>query len=342
VLAASLALGEKLRVQGAAFLTAYIVGIEVACRLADAVDPRHYLDGFHPTGTLGTFGAAAAAAHLLKLNPPRITAALAIAGTFASGLRANRGAMAKALNAGRAAENGVLAASLAAMGFTGSADIFDDPMGFFSAACGNEVDRELLRFGKPFFFLKPGIAIKLYPCAGVLHPALDIILDLARRHAIDARDVEHVRVRLNETAARVLVYPRPRDGLQTKFSLPFAAAVAVMDREAGLQQFTSRRLRDAELHRLMAQVELVQSSDAAATQVEIALRSGRIHSGSAAIARGHPRLPASRAEIEDKFRSCAAAVLPRARIEKFLEQFRSWEKPNCSSRWLQTLRTARA
>jgi 2-methylcitrate dehydratase PrpD len=147
---------------------------------------------------------------------------------------------------------------------------------------------------------------------------------------------------LNETAARVLVYPRPRDGLQAKFSLPFAASVAVMDREAGLQQFTSRRLRDPKLHRLMARVELVQSSGAAATQVEIALRSGRVHSGSAAIARGHPRLPASRAEIEDKFRSCASAVLPRARIEKFLEQFRSSESPNCSSRWLQTLRAARA
>ena len=151
VLAAALALAESRRATGAALLTAYIVGLEVACRLGDAVDPSHYLDGFHPTGTLGAFGATAAGAQLLKLSPRSIRHALGIAGTLASGLRANRGTMAKGLNAGRAAENGVIAATLAADGFTASENIFDDPMGFFSAACRGRVDADLLRFGKPFF-----------------------------------------------------------------------------------------------------------------------------------------------------------------------------------------------
>lgn len=182
VLAAALALAESRHLSGAALLAAYVVGVEVACRLGDAVDPSHYLDGFHPTGTLGVFGAAAACAHLLKLEPRLIRNALGIAGTLAAGLRANRGTMAKGLNAGRAAENGLLAAKLASDGFTASQNIFDDPMGFFAAMCRNRVDRNLLQFGDPFFFAKPGVALKLYPCAGVLHPALDLTLELRRQY----------------------------------------------------------------------------------------------------------------------------------------------------------------
>ena len=143
---------------------------------------------FIPTGTLGAFGATAAGAQLLKLSPRSIRHALGIAGTLASGLRANRGTMAKGLNAGRAAENGVIAATLAADGFTASENIFDDPMGFFSAACRGRVDADLLRFGKPFFVREPGIAIKLYPCAGVLHPTLDLTLNLRAKHSIESEE----------------------------------------------------------------------------------------------------------------------------------------------------------
>ena len=155
-----------------------MAGVEVACRLGDAVDPHHYMDGFHPTGTLGVFGAAAACGYLLGLDRERIGWALGIAGGLSAGLRANRGTMAKALNAGRAAENGVMAATLAAKGFTASAGVFEDPMGFFHAACGNRYDRERLRFGSPWFLRTPGIVIKRYPCAGVMHPMLDTLLAL--------------------------------------------------------------------------------------------------------------------------------------------------------------------
>jgi len=130
VLAAALALAESRRATGAALLNSYIVGLEVACRLGDAVDPSHYLDGFHPTGTLGAFGATAACAQLLRLSPLSIRHALGIAGTLASGLRANRGTMAKGLNAGRAAENGVIATTLAADGFTARKIFSMTPWGF--------------------------------------------------------------------------------------------------------------------------------------------------------------------------------------------------------------------
>ena len=175
--------------------TAYIVGVEVACRLGDAVDPSHYLDGFHPTGTLGAFGATAACAHLLKLPPRSIRHALGIAGTLASGLRANRGTMAKGLNAGRAAENGVLAATLAADGFTASQNIFDDPMGFFSRRCAETGSTPIsCDSASHSFSPNPVWRLSSIPAPGVLHPALDLTLNLRQRHSIDAKNIDRIRV----------------------------------------------------------------------------------------------------------------------------------------------------
>jgi len=304
------------------------VGVEVACRLGDAIDPTHYLNGFHPTGTLGAFGATAACVYLLKLKPAAIRHALGIAGTLSSGLRANRGTMAKGLNAGRAAQNGLFAAKLAAQGFTASENIFEDPMGFFAAASSNRFERNLLHFGKPFFFANPGIAIKLYPCAGVLHPALDLLLQLRSRYLLDPDGVKLVSVTLDSDAARPLIFNRPIDGLQSKFSLPFAAAVALVDGAAGLKQFTDERPRDPAIQLLMNRVKLVTRTPAHGarkigidTRVEIGMKNGAVFDAHGTIARGHPLRRASWEDIEDKFCQCAEAVLPQHRIRVFLKNF---------------------
>jgi 2-methylcitrate dehydratase PrpD len=348
VLAAALALAESQPTTGSTLLASYIIGVEVAGRLGDAVDPSHYMEGFHPTGTLGVFGAAAACARLLQLQPNSIRCALGIAGTLASGLRANRGTMAKGLNAGRAAENGVLAARLAARGFTASENIFDESMGFFEALCRSRVDRKLLHFGKPFFFFKPGVAIKLYPCAGVLHPALDAVLDSRERYGIASDSIERIAVTLDDRAALPLVYENPQDGLQAKFSLPFALAAALVDGAAGLNQFTAARLRDPRIRSLMRRTELVRRSSSTSelrggieTEVVITLRSGATHRARASIAAGHPRRPATRAAVEEKFRQCAAEVLPRPAIAKFLRDFEKLERAASISAWLRPLRPSR-
>ena len=348
VLAAILALAETERANGSALLASYIVGVEVACRLGDAIDASHYLDGFHPTGTLGAFGATAACAHLLKLKPVAIRHALGIAGTLSSGLRANRGTMAKGLNAGRAAQSGLLAAKLAGNGFTASENIFDDPMGFFSAACRNKVDGKLLRFGNPFFFAKPGVGIKLYPCAGVLHPALDLLLRLRTHYKLMPERIKSISVTLDVDAALPLVYAQPKDVLQAKFSLPFAVAVALADGAAGLQQFSAERVRDAKLHKLMKRVELIRRPTSKQrrqigidTQVEIATEQGVIYGARERIARGHPARPASRAEIEEKFRQGADGVWPAPSIAKFLENFGALERTPSITAWLYLLDHAR-
>ena len=119
VLAASLAIGERIGASSAAFVDAFLVGFEVECKIAEAIIPSHYQRGFHSTGTIGTFGAAASAARLMKLSPMQTAHTLGIAASMSSGIRVNFGSMTKPLHAGRAAENGVTAAELASRGFTG-------------------------------------------------------------------------------------------------------------------------------------------------------------------------------------------------------------------------------
>lgn len=341
ILAAALAVAEAEGLTGSALLAAYIAGVEVACRLGDAIDPGHYLDGFHPTGTLGVFGATAACAHLLRLNPEQTQWALGIAATFAAGLRAQRGTMAKALSAGRAAENGVLAAALAKNGFTASANVFDDAMGFFSAAAKNNVDKDQLRFGKPLFFERPGIAIKLYPCPGTLHPALDALIDLVTQHDIKPEQVAAVRISLNAKAALPLAYPNPKTALEAKFSLPFSTAVAISDRAAGLHQFTRDKVKDRKILRLMRRVSLTTYEEATASEVELILKSGARFHARAAIARGHPRLPASQQEMKNKFRQCAEGSLSSAAVERFLKECWDIDRAHSVAKWLAPLRARR-
>lgn len=347
VLSAALALAESRRASGAELLAAYIAGVEVACRLGDAIDPSHYLAGLHPTGTLGVLGAAAACARLLKLEPAAIRHDLGIAATFSAGLRANRGTMAKGLNAGHAAQSGVLAALLAARAFTASENIFDAPMGFFDALCAGKVERSLLRFGKPFFFERPGVAIKLYPCAGVLHPALDALLALRERCRIAPEGVARIRVSLDHRAALPLVYDNPQDPLQAKFSLPFACAAAWIDGAAGLRQFSDSRLRDPRIRKLMRAVELVRQRapsgkrPAIRTKVEIHASDGTIHRAQALISRGHPSRPATRDDIEQKFCQCAAGILPARAIDAFLRGFPALARARSMSSWLGPLRLSR-
>jgi 2-methylcitrate dehydratase PrpD len=320
----------------------------VACRLADAIDPRHYIDGFHPTGTIATFGAVAGCAHLLKLDTPRITAALGIAGSLAAGVRAQRGTMAKSLNAGRAAENGVMAATLAAGGFTASADIFDDPMGYFSAACYGEVNRKLIQLGKPFFFLNPGIAIKFYPCAAVMHPALDALVELVQRHDIQPAQIKRICIRLGADGALPLVYERPRTGLEGKFSLQFSAALAVVHHRATLLDYTDEQVKNSRITEMMERVQLIRDPElksignlGARTRIDLILRDGSHYRRSAVIAKGHPKKPLSRAELEAKFYQCAERRLTRGTAEQFIEAIGRIEKIRSIVSTLRLLRGCR-
>src|SRR5574341_2116622 len=205
VLAAVLAVGEKEKISGEDFVLAYILGVEVECRIADAINPRHYQSGFHSTATIGGLGAAMAVGKLFNLREEALARALGIAASMASGLRENFGTMTKPLHAGRAAENGVTAALLAEKGFTAAHNILEAKRGFFNAMAGGYDEKKISgRLGKPYFMQDPGISIKPYPSGSLSHPAQDLILDLIKQHELGADDIERIEVGTNSNVPNAL------------------------------------------------------------------------------------------------------------------------------------------
>jgi 2-methylcitrate dehydratase PrpD len=323
-LAAALAVGEAVKAPGKALLNAYIVGVEVECRIADAINPRHYQHGFHSTATMGGFGAAAAAAVLLRLNRDQVLRALGLAASMAAGLRENFGTMTKPFHAGRAGENGVLAALLARRGFTTSREILEAKRGFFQAAGGGFDEGKIVgRLGNPYFFTAPGISIKPYPSGSLSHPAQDVILDLLKANNITPDQVAGIQVGTNSNVPNALIHAEPKTALEGKFSIPFCMAIAVLERKAGIAQFVDRKVRDPKTVALMKKIQLYVHPDLEAmgydhvrSVVEVQLTDGRVLSGKADVARGHPQKPMSWAELAEKFHECAALVLPKTQAKK--------------------------
>ncbi len=246
VLSALLPLADTLRVSGRDVLAAYVAGFEAETRIARAVNFHHYEKGWHPTATLGTFGAAAGCARLLGLSPDQTATALALAASFASGLKANFGTMTKPLHVGQSARNGLFAALLAAEGFDASPDAFEHRQGFFLVFNGEgnfDAARVLDGWAAPLDILKPGIAIKQYPCCGSTHPAIDCAADLVREHGLTPDMVQHVDCWTHPRRLAHTNRPDPRSALDAKFSVQYCVARALDSRASGAWRFRGRRIR---------------------------------------------------------------------------------------------------
>jgi 2-methylcitrate dehydratase PrpD len=318
VLAAVLAIGEKQKISGAEFLLAYIVGVEVECRIADSINPRHYQSGFHSTATIGGLGAVMAVGKILRLKENVLVQALGICASMASGLRENFGTMTKPLHAGRAAENGVTAALLAQRGFTAAINILEAQRGFYQAMAGGyDASKIAGRLGRPYFMQDPGISIKPYPSGSLSHPAQDLILDLVGEHDLHASDIESIEVGTNSNVPNALIYPMPKTALEAKFSIPFCMSIAVLERKAGIDQFVDSKVRRKKVVELMKRVRLYVDDELEAlgfdqvrSRIRINLNSGRTIEGRYDVARGHPAKPMSWTELAEKFKECASLALP--------------------------------
>ena len=327
VLAAVLAIGEKEKISGEEFVLAYLLGVEVECRIADAINPRHYQSGFHSTATMGGIGAAMAVGKILRLNEAKLMQTLGIAASMASGLRENFGTMTKPLHAGRAAENGVSAALLARDGFTAAANILEARRGFFNAMAGGCDESKITgRLGSPYFMMEPGISIKPYPSGSLSHPAQDLILDLVKQHDLGVDDIDHVEVGTNSNVPNALIYPMPKTALEGKFSIPFCMAIAILERKAGIAEFQDRKVREKKVVELMKRVTLSVDEeleklgyDQVRSRIRIGLKNGRVIEGRYDVARGHPEKPMSWAELGDKFRDCASLVLTDRDVETAIQ-----------------------
>jgi 2-methylcitrate dehydratase PrpD len=334
-LAASLALGERLGVSGRVFLEAFLTGFEVECKIAEAINPDHYLRGFHSTGTIGTFAAAASAAKLLKLQRPAITHALGIAASMSSGIRVNFGSMAKPLHAGRAAENGVVAAELASHGFTAGDDGLDGEWGFFQVFGGGaDLARVIPALGKPFSIVDPGVSFKPYPCGSLGHPTLDAMMTLVTEHDVKPEQIERVRVRAGSNILNPLRYKTAKTELEAKFCLPFMMSAIVLRRRAGIREFTDEFVSSPAVQAMMTRVETrfdqeieARGFDRMRSVVEVDLTDGRkLVQPSDDRYRGGPERPFTREELHEKFADCATLVLQPERIRRALELIESLEQ----------------
>lgn len=313
-LPAALALGEATNASGADVMLAYHLGIEAECKIAEAIDPRHYTTGFHTTATCGGFAAAAAGAKLLRLDAASTARALSLAASQAAGLRENFGTMTKPFHAGRASESGVAGAELAALGWTATDRILEAPRGFFRAAGGGFDPGAILgRLGTPWTFASPGISIKPHPSGSLTHPGMTELLRLIRAHDIKPGAVERVRVGTNSHMPNTLIHNCPTDELQAKFSMPFCMAILLLERRAGLQQFTDEMAHRPDVKAMIEKVDFVVDEEAEragyhkmTTLIEVTLRDGRKIAGRADFAKGSPADPMSYAEVAEKFRECCA------------------------------------
>jgi len=235
VLPALLALAERGGVSGKQLTLAYHLGVEVECKIAEAISPRHYQDGFHSTGTCGPFGSAAACAKLLQFEHSQILNTFGLVASQSGGLRENFGTMTKPYQAGHAAESGLVSAELVALGWTAAGQILEADRGFFHAFGGSYDPAAIMdRLGRPWTFVSPGISLKPYPSGSLTHPAMTELARMIEANNIQAAQVEKIDVGANHNMTTTLLHHEPKTGLEAKFSMEFCIAILLLEHEAGL------------------------------------------------------------------------------------------------------------
>lgn len=309
-------------VSGRDLLTAIVAGYEVGTRVGNAATMALFLDGFHPQGTSGTFVAAAVAGRLHGLDAVQMQHAFGIAGSMAAGLMAaQEGAMVKRLHAGRAAQSGVLAASLAARGFTGITEILEAGYGgYLSSFSSRPVPEKLTRgLGETWETLNVGF--KMYPTVTSIHTALDALRQLMSAHRLTHQDIAQVEVGMGHMTYVHTAWPyRPAGITAAQMNLSFGLAVTALGGSVTAADFTEERLRNPQVLDFISRVrahedagiEAMGAPFRHACRMSVTLRDGSILHHEELNRRGSPENPVSFAEVEAKFRGNVAGLLSDA------------------------------
>jgi 2-methylcitrate dehydratase PrpD len=316
VLPAALAVGEELEVPGERLLAAFVVGVEVECRVGALLAPGHYRAGWHATGTIGTIGAAAAVAHLIGLDAGRFAHALALAGTQAAGLKASFGTMAKPLHAGKAATDGALAARLAARGFTANPALLEAPQGLAAAAGGGTPDPTRLDRLEGRWTVRDTL-FKHHAACYLTHASINATL--AVRDEVAVEDVERVDVHVAADSLQVCGIAEPATGLEGKFSLRATTAMALLgDDTTDMAAYSDARMHDDELVTLRDRVRVVPEPDRPGTRSKVVVV---VSGGDCLEAEDDTGRPAADLGLQwdrlsSKFRGLVSPVLGDARAEE--------------------------
>jgi 2-methylcitrate dehydratase PrpD len=331
-LPAVLALAERERVSGRAVLEAYVLGCEVGSKIGFTMGSALGELGWHPCGIIGSIASAVASAKLLKLSRTQTKVALGIAASQAAGLSRNIGTDVKPFHSGNGAKNGVIAAMLAAKGFTADENILEGRKSFAAVFLGKPYACVELcdGLGSPFSIVSQGIGrIKPYPTGGPSHKSVTALLELIQKHKIRAEDVIEIGCQVSPYLVQHFGhYSRPQTDSQARFSMHYSMAAALLDGELTLKQFTNEKVLAPKAQDLMSKVKLVElESEAKEGQthsdppqiVTLKLRNGETYSHQVPFAKGEPQNPMTADEIVHKFRDCAGFVLSVGDINRTLE-----------------------
>jgi 2-methylcitrate dehydratase PrpD len=321
VIPAALATAEELELSGEALLTALVVGIEVECRVGALLGPGHYRAGWHATATIGIMGAAAAVSHLLGLEAQRTTHALALAATQAAGLKASFGTMAKPLHAGKAATDGLLAAHLAARGFTGNPAVLEAPQGLAAATGAGSgtptgagtLDLNRLERLANRWTIRDTL-FKYHAACYLTHASINAAQALSGKITVD--EIQRVEVHVAADSLQVCNIAQPSTGLEGKFSLRATTAMALLgDDTSDMSAYTDGRMHDDELVALRDRVRVVPHDGGAGTQsrVVVTMRDGSVLEAEDDTGRPAEDLQLQRQRLLQKFAGLAGPVLGEGR-----------------------------
>jgi 2-methylcitrate dehydratase PrpD len=302
-------MAQERGIGGRELIAAVVAGSEVMIRIGRATQHTNEGRGFHAPGTTGPFGGAVAVGRLLKFDAARMSNALGIAGSLACGLlqfaREGQGAMVKRLHLGRAAESGVLAASLAEDGFTGPQSVLEGPFGFLNVYCGeNDVAALTRGLGEEWASLR--IMLKRFPVHITSHTSVQAIEDLRREHGYEAADVASIHVVGNQKMATVNNIPSPSDLMMAQYSLPFNVALAHHRDARDPASFNAKSFSDPAIRALAQRVTISVADEAKrghsiVSTVTVTLKDGRALTRRVESFKGTPELPLDRAEMREKF-----------------------------------------
>lgn len=346
-LTAALVIAQRLgNVSGEQLMLAFQTGFEFECKISEWMLPKHYRRGNHSSGTVGTFGAAAAAAKLLGLEGEKLLHCIGMAASFAAGIRCNFGTMTKPLHVGRAAENGVTAALLAARGFTADPAALDGQWGFLQVM-GEGFTREKITQGfghlgasKSWTIVDPGVSIKPYPSGIVTHQSMDAMLKLVLDHDLKPEQVERVRFYAGKNILEPIRYPLARNHLQAKFSMPALLAMIIIKRRASHHEFMDSFVAGPQMQDLQKRTDLVNDAEIDAkgwdlirSRIEVDTKDGRkLVQWADERYRGGPLNPISDADLEGKFRMCAEGTIAKSAQDKLLAAVAGLDKlPNAAT-----------
>jgi 2-methylcitrate dehydratase PrpD len=309
-LPAAFAIAEEAGKSGRDLLTGVALGIEVCCRVCNAVYPWHYDLGWHITGTMGVFGAATAAGHVAGLDAERLVAALGIAGTQAAGVREAFGTMTKPMHAGRAAQAGVVATLLARGGFTAATTILEGRRGVAEVMSGGrDLSRATAGLGQDWEIFQNGL--KPYSCGVVSHPAIDAAIAIHGRPGFDPDSVERIDAYVHPLVPELMGRMEPQVGLEGKFSCAHCIAVGLVDGAAYPDQFSDAKVTDERLSALRRKVTFTvdQSIAEDAVKLVLTMKDGSTIEESVEHATGSPQNPLSDQRLEGKFMTLASRTI---------------------------------